>query len=93
MQRRKQHSLKTPTLITTGILSPIDLTRLPAFFQMVPAPATNPDWLSAAVMAGLGALGAATGGLLLHRRDLIMLDWPAPAQLEKTETARSTMDR
>ena len=40
------------------------------FFHMVPAPATNPDWSSAAVMAGLGALGAVLGGLLLHRRDL-----------------------
>ncbi len=40
------------------------------FFHMVPAPATNPDWSSAAVMAGLGALGAVLGGLFLHRRDL-----------------------
>jgi ABC-2 type transport system permease protein len=40
------------------------------FFHMVPAPATDPDWSSAAVMTGLGVLGAVLGGFLLHRRDL-----------------------
>jgi hypothetical protein len=34
------------------------------FFHTVPAPATNPDWSSAAVMTGLGVLGAVLGGLL-----------------------------
>jgi ABC-2 type transport system permease protein len=37
---------------------------------MVPAPAATPDWSSAAVITGLGVLGAVLGGLLLHRRDL-----------------------
>jgi ABC-2 type transport system permease protein len=37
---------------------------------MVPAPATTPDWSSAAVIAGLGLLGAVFGGLLLYRRDI-----------------------
>jgi ABC-2 type transport system permease protein len=40
------------------------------FFHMVPAPAATPDWSSAAVITGLGVLGAVLGGLLLHRRDL-----------------------
>ncbi len=40
------------------------------FFHMVPAPATSPDWSSAAVITGLGMLGAVLGGLLLCRRDL-----------------------
>jgi ABC-2 type transport system permease protein len=40
------------------------------FFHMVPAPATSPDWSSAAVITGLGVLGAVLGGLLLHHRDL-----------------------
>jgi ABC-2 type transport system permease protein len=39
------------------------------FFHMVPAPATSPDWSSAAVITGLGILGAVLGGILLHRRD------------------------
>jgi polyether ionophore transport system permease protein len=39
------------------------------FFHMVPAPATSPDWSSAAVITGLGMLGAVVGGLLLCRRD------------------------
>ena len=41
------------------------------FFHMVPAPATSPDWASAAVMAGLGAGGALVGGFLLGRRDQV----------------------
>jgi ABC-2 type transport system permease protein len=40
------------------------------FFHMVPAPAAAPDWSSAAVITGLGVLGAVLGGLLLHHRDL-----------------------
>jgi ABC-2 type transport system permease protein len=36
---------------------------------MVPAPATSPDWQSAAVITGLGILGAVLGGILLRRRD------------------------
>ena len=39
------------------------------FFHMVPAPATSPDWPSAAIITGLGTLGAVIGGLLLRRRD------------------------
>jgi ABC-2 type transport system permease protein len=41
------------------------------FFHMAPAPATSPDWASAAVIAGLGAAAAATGAALLRRRDLL----------------------
>ena len=41
------------------------------FFHMVPAPATSPDWASAAVIAGLGVAGAVVGGILLNRRDLL----------------------
>jgi ABC-2 type transport system permease protein len=40
------------------------------FFHMVPAPATNPDWSSAAVITGLSVFGAVLGGLRLSRRDL-----------------------
>ena len=40
------------------------------FFHMVPAPATSPDWLSAAIITGLGILAALLGGLLLCHRDL-----------------------
>jgi ABC-2 type transport system permease protein len=40
------------------------------FFHMVPAPAANPDWLSAAVIAGLGVVGVILGGICLQRRDL-----------------------
>ncbi|HXX88780.1 MAG TPA: ABC transporter permease subunit [Acidimicrobiales bacterium] len=41
------------------------------FFHMVPAPATSPDWTSAATMAGIGVLGALAGGIALHRRDTV----------------------
>ena len=41
------------------------------FFHMVPAPATSPDWASAAVVGGLGVTGAVVGGLLLERRDVM----------------------
>lgn len=40
------------------------------FFHMVPAPATNPDWTSAAIVAGLGVAGAVIGGVFLDRRDV-----------------------
>jgi ABC-2 type transport system permease protein len=38
------------------------------FFHMVPAPAASADWPSAAVITGLGMLGAILGGFLLSRR-------------------------
>ena len=41
------------------------------FFHMVPAPATSPDWASAAVIAGLGVAGAVVGGVFLNRRDVL----------------------
>ncbi len=41
------------------------------FFHMVPAPATSPDWASAAMITGLGVLGAAIGGVLFNRRDTL----------------------
>jgi ABC-2 type transport system permease protein len=41
------------------------------FFHMVPAPATSPDWASAAVIAGLGVSGAVVGGIFLNRRDVL----------------------
>jgi ABC-2 type transport system permease protein len=41
------------------------------FFHMVPAPATSPDWTSAAVIAGLGVAGAVIGAIFLNRRDVI----------------------
>jgi ABC-2 type transport system permease protein len=40
------------------------------FFHMVPAPATSPNWTSAAALAGLGLGAAVIGGLFLNRRDL-----------------------
>ncbi len=40
------------------------------FFHMAPAPAGGPDWSSAAVITGLGVVGALLGGLLFSRRDL-----------------------
>jgi ABC-2 type transport system permease protein len=41
------------------------------FFHMVPAPATTPDWASAAVVSGLGVAGALIGGLLFEGRYLM----------------------
>ena len=41
------------------------------FFHMVPAPATSPDWASAAVITGLALAGAVAGGILLSQRDLL----------------------
>jgi ABC-2 type transport system permease protein len=40
------------------------------FFHMAPAPATTPDWSSAAVITGFGVLGVVLGGVLFRRRDL-----------------------
>ncbi len=40
------------------------------FFHMTPAPAANPNWSSAMVLAGIGVAGTALGGLSFHRRDL-----------------------
>ena len=39
------------------------------FFQLVPAPATSPDWQSAAILTGLGLFGSVLGAILLARRD------------------------
>ena len=39
-------------------------------FHMVPAPAANPDWASAAVITGVGLIGAILGGVALKSRDL-----------------------
>ncbi|HEY7946023.1 MAG TPA: hypothetical protein VID75_00025, partial [Acidimicrobiales bacterium] len=39
------------------------------FFHIVPAPATDPNWASAAVVAGLGLMGVLTGAFFLDRRD------------------------
>ncbi len=41
------------------------------FFHMVPAPATTPNWASAATITGLGLAGALAGGFLLNRRDVL----------------------
>jgi ABC-2 type transport system permease protein len=41
------------------------------FFHMVPAPATSPDWTSAAVIAGLGVAGAVIGAVFFNRRDML----------------------
>jgi ABC-2 type transport system permease protein len=41
------------------------------FFHMVPAPATSPDWASAAVITGLGAAATVIGCVLLNRRDVL----------------------
>jgi ABC-2 type transport system permease protein len=41
------------------------------FFHIVPAPATSPDWTSAAIVSGLGVVGAVVGTILLERRDLL----------------------
>jgi ABC-2 type transport system permease protein len=41
------------------------------FFHMVPAPATSPDWTSAALMAGLGVTGGVIGAVFLNRRDVL----------------------
>ena len=40
-------------------------------YHLAPAPAASPDWTSAGVLAALGVLGAAAGGGLLRRRDLV----------------------
>ncbi|NNN13429.1 MAG: ABC transporter permease subunit [Acidimicrobiaceae bacterium] len=40
------------------------------FFHMTPAPATNPNWTSATIMIGLGAVGIFFGGFSFLRRDL-----------------------
>jgi len=41
------------------------------FFHMAPAPATSPDWASAALITGLGLAGAVVGGIFLNRRDVL----------------------
>jgi ABC-2 type transport system permease protein len=41
------------------------------FFHMVPAPATDPNWASAAVIVGLGVAGAVIGCVFLNRRDVL----------------------
>lgn len=38
--------------------------------HIAPAPAASPDWASAALLAGLGLLGAVLGGIAFARRDL-----------------------
>lgn len=39
-------------------------------YHVAAAPAKNPNWTSAAALAGLGALAALVGALVFHRRDL-----------------------
>jgi ABC-2 type transport system permease protein len=39
-------------------------------FHMLPVPATNPDWSTAAIITALGLLGALLGSVLLRTRDL-----------------------
>jgi ABC-2 type transport system permease protein len=39
------------------------------FFHLAPAPAANPDWVSATVMLGLAGAGALVGCVFLSRRD------------------------
>jgi ABC-2 type transport system permease protein len=39
------------------------------FFHMAPAPATSPDWQSAAIITCLGTFGSVFGAVLLARRD------------------------
>ena len=41
------------------------------FHHLAPSPAVSPHWASAAVMVGLGALGAIAGTAALNRRDLV----------------------
>jgi ABC-2 type transport system permease protein len=41
------------------------------FFHMTPAPATSPDWASAAAMVGLGVTTAMAGAALFRHRDLL----------------------
>ncbi len=41
------------------------------FFHVTPAPATSPDWASAAASAGLAVAAAVADGVFLNRRDLI----------------------
>ncbi len=41
------------------------------FFHMRPAPATRPDWVSVAVMAGFGMAGAVVGAACFSRRDVL----------------------
>jgi ABC-2 type transport system permease protein len=41
------------------------------FFHMAPAPAANPDWVSAAVLVGLGMAGALAGAFMFGRRDVL----------------------
>ena len=41
------------------------------FFHMAPAPATDPDWISAAVMVALAFGGAFAGAIALSRRDIL----------------------
>ena len=56
---------------TTTIHASHGLLNTSVFFHMVPAPATSPDWASAAIVSGLGLAGAVIGGFLLERRDLM----------------------
>jgi ABC-2 type transport system permease protein len=41
------------------------------FFHMVPAPASSPNWTTAAVMVGLAAAAASVGGIAITRRDVL----------------------
>ena len=41
------------------------------FFHLAPAPATHPNWSSAALISALGVAAAVIGGAHLHRRDVV----------------------
>jgi len=53
-------------------------------FHMVLAPATSLDWISAAIISGLGMAAAAIGGVLLNQRDVLGVHNPPSPRARRT---------
>jgi hypothetical protein len=53
-------------------------------FHMVLAPATSLDWISAAIISGLGMAAAAIGGVLLNQRDVLGVHSPPSPRARRT---------
>lgn len=53
-------------------------------FHMVLAPAASLDWISAAIISGLGMAAAAIGGVLLNQRDVLGVHNPPSPRARRT---------
>lgn len=58
-------------LIGSIVNAPRWLLELSLFRHVAPAPATDPDWTSAAVLVALGVLAAGAAAAMFSRRDLV----------------------